>query len=138
VAPAGALADRAQPGLVAEAVTVLPTTAVPSPDPRVQWRIIGAIVQRSTDQGATWGTQPTGATARLTAGSAPQPDVCWIVGDGGTVLLTVDGLSWQRLTFPEPIALVSVTATSADAATVTTSDGRTFVTANRGRTWQAR
>jgi hypothetical protein len=31
-----------------------------------------------------------------------------------------------------------VIATSADAATVTTSDGRTFATTDRGQTWEAR
>ena len=118
----------------AETVAV-PIPDVTSPDARSRWRISGASVQRSTDNGATWTVQDTGTTVRLTAGSSPNPDICWIVGAQGTVLVSVDGRSWQRLKSPDPGLLVSVRATSADAATLTTSDGRTFATTDRGRTW---
>ena len=119
----------------AETVAV-PIPDVTSPDARSRWRISGASVQRSTDNGATWTVQDTGTTVRLTAGSSPNPDICWIVGAQGTVLVSVDGRSWQRLKSPDPGLLVSVRATSADAATVTTSDGRTFATTDRGQTWE--
>src|SRR4030095_11807440 len=99
---------------------------VTSPDPRSRWRISGTTVQRSTDNGETWTAQDTGTAVRLTAGSSPNPDICGVVGDQGTVLVSVDGRSWQRLKPPDPATLVSVRATSADAATVTTRDGRTF------------
>ena len=118
----------------AETVAV-PIPDVTSPDARSRWRISGASVQRSTDNGDTWTAQDTGTTVRLTAGSSPNPDICWIVGAQGTVLVSVDGRSWQRLKSPDPALLVSVRATSADAATVTTSDGRTFATTDRGQTW---
>lgn len=108
---------------------------VTSPDARSRWRINGVSVQRSTDNGDTWTAQDTGTTVRLTAGSSPNPNICWIVGAQGTVLVSVDGRSWQRLKSPDPALLVSVRATSADAATVTTSDGRTFATTDRGQTW---
>ena len=119
----------------AETVAV-PIPDVTSPDARSRWRISGASVQRSTDNGDTWTAQDTGTTVRLTAGSSPNPDICWIVGAQGTVLVSVDGRSWQRLKSPDPALLVSVRATSADAATVTTSDGRTFATKDRGQTWE--
>ncbi len=132
-----AFTDRAAVGAIAETVAVaIPDIA--SPDARSRWRISGASVQRSTDNGETWTAQKTGTTVRLTAGSAPHPDICWIVGDQGTVLVSVDGRSWQRVKSPDAMRLVSVTATSADAATVTTSDGRTFATTDRGRTWEVR
>jgi len=118
----------------AETVAV-PIPDVTSPDARSRWRISGASVQRSTDNGDTWTAQDTGTTVRLTAGSSPNPNICWIVGAQGTVLVSVDGRSWQRLKPPDPALLVSVRATSADAATVTTSDGRTFATTDRGQTW---
>ena len=104
----------------------------------MRWRIIGATVERSSDSGITWLAQSTGTTTRLTAGSAPQPEVCWIVGDDGTVLVSVDGLSWQRLVFPLRTGLMAVTASGPDAAAVTTSDGRQFATTDRGRTWLPR
>jgi hypothetical protein len=131
------LADRAGvAGGVVERVGV--STDILSSDPRARWRIAGTGVQRSTDGGTTWTDQATGTAVRLTAGSAPQPDICWVVGDAGTVLVSVDGLAWRRLTPPVQAPFVAVSATSADAATVTTSDGRVFVTANRGQTWQPR
>ena len=132
-----ALADRVGvAGAVAERQFV--ATDILSSDPRARWRIVGNTVQRLTDGGVTWVDQTTGTAVRLTAGSAPQPDICWIVGDAGTVLLSIDGLSWQRLTPPVQAALVAVSATSADAATVTAGDGRAYVTTDRGRTWQPR
>ena len=129
-----ALGARAAFSDAAETAAV-PIPDVTSPDARSRWRISGASVQRSTDNGATWTAQDTGTTVRLTAGSSPNPDICWIVGAQGTVLVSVDGRSWQRLKSPDPALLVSVRATSADAATVTTSDGRTFATTDRGQTW---
>jgi photosystem II stability/assembly factor-like uncharacterized protein len=61
--------------------------------------------------------------------------VCWLVGRAGTVLLSTDGRSWQRLAFPEAVNLVSVTATDTKTATVTASDGRRFSTTDGGVTW---
>ncbi len=109
---------------------------IASPDARTQWRIAGASVERSTDAGRTWRAQPTGTTVELLAGACPATSVCWIVGRRGTVLLSTDGDTWRRLAFPETaIDLVGVTASDASAATVTTVDGRSYRTADGGRTW---
>jgi hypothetical protein len=124
---------RAAPSSAAESVVA--TVNIASPDSRSRWRITGSTVQRSTDNGGTWTDQDPGVRVRLLAGSAPHPDICWIVGAQGTVLVSVDGKSWQHVKSPDSGSLVSVLATSADAATVTTSDGRTFVTTDRGQTW---
>ena len=118
--------------------SVITTTEVLSPDPRIRWRLSGQTVQRSTDGGATWVAQSTGTTARLNAGVSPSPFLCWVVGDDGLVLMTADGLTWQRTTSPAADSLVAVTASDADHATVTTRDKRAFVTADRGRTWTRR
>ncbi len=93
------------------------------------------MIQRSADQGATWDRLSSGATEDLTAGAAPSPTVCWIVGRAGTVLRSTDGREWQRVTFPEHTDLVAVQAADSVAATVTTADGRTFRTSDGGRTW---
>jgi photosystem II stability/assembly factor-like uncharacterized protein len=74
---------------------------------------------------------------RLVAGASPAPAVCWLVGTMGTVLLSTDGTSWQRVPLSDPTAsLVGVRATDAKSATVTASDGRTFTTTDGGATWQ--
>jgi photosystem II stability/assembly factor-like uncharacterized protein len=101
----------------------------------VQWRVNGALVERTTDGGSTWaagGSVPVGA---ITSGSAPSATVCWLVGREGTVLRTTDGINWQRVNFPEQVDLVAVGAVSAQTATVTAADGRVFATANGGQSW---
>jgi hypothetical protein len=110
---------------------------VSSSDPRVRWRVgPGSVVQRSADNGATWVTQQTGASAALTAGSAPAADVLWIVGRQGLVMRTTDGgRQWQGVPFPERADLAAVTATSTRNATVVATDGRRFATDDGGVTW---
>ena len=111
---------------------------VTSPDPMVRWRIAGSTVQRSTDGGAAWQAQSTGTAAELTAGAAPLPLVCWVVGRGGVVLLSTDGSSWRRVAFPETTDLSAVRARDARTASVSTADGRTFSTTDAGVTWVPR
>ena len=110
---------------------------IQSPDSNVRWRIMGGtVVQHSADAGATWTTQDVKVEAPLVAGSAPAAVVCWLVGRQGTVLVTADGRTWQRVTSPPALDLLGVVATSADSATVTAADGRSFTTSDRGRTWR--
>jgi len=105
-----------------------------SPDAAVRWRVAGSAVQRSTDGGSTWVPQTT-AGVPLVAGSAPAPAVCWVVGRSGTVLVSTDGQTWSHRRLPHTADLVAVTAADAFRATVTTSDARTYRTADGGRTW---
>jgi hypothetical protein len=112
---------------------------VVSSNPATRFRLLpGGGVQRSADGGSTWRTEATGATETLRAGASPSPSVCWLVGGGGTVLLSIDGRTWRRVAFPESVDLLSVVAADQDNATVTTSDGRAFVTADGGQTWTLR
>jgi hypothetical protein len=106
-----------------------------SPDPMSRWRIRGRIVERSTDGGATWQEQATGATSTLTAGAAPSPSICWIVGQDGVVLLSTDGRTWRKVQFPATTALVSVRAVDERTATVTDANGRTYATTDGGVRW---
>jgi len=113
-----------------------PETVIVSSNPASRWRILqGGQVQRSADGGATWQTQTTGVTDTLSGGSSPSPSVCWLVGPRGIVLRTTDGRSWTRIPFPEAVPLTSIRATDDRTATVTTEDGRQFVTEDGGRTW---
>jgi Photosynthesis system II assembly factor YCF48 len=150
LADASARADRARPaGENAAAAPAAPAqpmaktfsfgapdTVVVSSNPASRWRILqGGQVQRSADGGATWQTQTTGVSDTLSGGSSPSPSVCWLVGPRGIVLRTTDGRSWTRIPFPEAVPLTSIRATDNQTATVTTEDGRQFVTENGGRTW---
>jgi hypothetical protein len=109
-----------------------------SPDPAVRWRIVGSVLSRSVNGGARWEIVPTGVTTNLSAGSASSPWVCWVVGRQGVVLLSTDGVRWRRVVFPEPADLSAVRATDARTATVSTVDGRTFVTTDGGTSWVLR
>src|SRR5204863_3464041 len=107
-----------------------------SPDPTSRWRITGGrVIEHSTDGGTTWQAQPTGATSTLTAGSAPSPLVCWVVGQDGVVLLSTDGRTWRRAGVPTRTALLAVRATDERTATVTDANGRTYVTIDGGVRW---
>jgi hypothetical protein len=109
---------------------------VRSPNPSIRWRVGAAgSIERSGNGGATWSASSSGVTEDLTAGAAPAPIVCWIVGRRGTVLLSIDGLQWRRVAFPDNADLAAVQASDASSATVTTSDNRRFRTADSGQTW---
>jgi photosystem II stability/assembly factor-like uncharacterized protein len=111
---------------------------VVSPNPSTRWRIGAAgSIERSGDSGATWTASPSGVTEDLTAGAAPSPIVCWVVGRRGTVLLSIDGLQWRRVAFPGNADVAAVQASDASSATVTTSDNRRFRTVDGGQTWTA-
>ena len=79
---------------------------------------------------------PADVANQISAGSAPSGDVCWLVGRAGTVLLSTDRQSWQRVNIPEAVDLSRITATDARTATVIAADGRTFSTADGGVTWR--
>jgi hypothetical protein len=136
VAPVAASADSLNRSNAAAMTVMGGTIEIVSPNPAIRWRI-GArgFVQVSRDRGTSWEPLASGVTTDLTAGAAPSPFVCWLVGRAGTVLLTTDARTWQRVTFPEPVDLASVRATDARQATVTAGDGRTFTTTDGGRTW---
>ena len=83
-----------------------------------------------------WSAVPTDIAAQLTAGAAPSTSVCWLVGRGGVVIVSIDeGRNWRRMAFPEITDLSGVQATDARTASVSTADGRTFSTSDGGVTW---
>ena len=111
--------------------------AVQTADGSTRWRTVTpGSVQRSIDAGTTWETQSTGVAAIVSSGAAPSKSVCWLVGKGGVVLVSPDGRSWRQVPFPETVDLVSVAATDATSAAVTTVNGRTFTTVDGGQTWK--
>ena len=108
-----------------------------SPDRNVRWRLRNpGSVDRSTDGGLTWQTQPTGVATPLVSGAAPTPTICWVAGRGGIVLRSTDGATWQRVGLSEAIDLTTIRASDANNATVTAADGRMFTTSDGGTTWR--
>ena len=105
----------------------------------MRWRLrIAGSVDRSTDGGSSWQTQPTGFATPLVNGAAPTPTICWVVGKGGIVLRSTDGATWQRVGLPDAIDLTAIRASDAINATVTAADGRVFTTGDGGTTWRSR
>ena len=142
IAPAEPARDSAAAGaaLGAVAQSQLRKQAGPieivSTSPQWRWRVLPATIEYSPDAGRTWIPVRTNAGNSITAGASPAPQVCWMVGLEGLVLLATDGTNFTRMPFPERVDLVSVTAIDARRATVTAADGRTFETTDNGRNWR--
>jgi len=110
---------------------------VGTPNPQILWRFGSAgLVERSVDGGATWAGQIPSAGAQLTAGSAPAEKICWLAGRGGMILLTTNGADWKTITAPAKMDFSAIVAKDAFGATVTTTDGHKFTTADGGETWR--
>jgi hypothetical protein len=117
-----------------------------SPSGSIFWRVgRGGSIQRSSDAGRTWILQTSPSQQDWLAGAAFSDAICWIVGRNGSIARTIDGEHWERLISP-PLATgtsgrfpdwISVTASGAQAATITGSDQRRYVTLDGGQTWRA-
>lgn len=125
-------------GAPAAANTISTIIAIPTLDKKVIYRIVGAgFVEQTTDGGATWQGQLVSQNADFTAGSAPTPKICWLVGRAGAIFRTSDGSNWKKIPPPTSVDLVGVSATDASSATVTAVGGQTYSTETAGKTWVA-
>lgn len=105
-------------------------------DAAVRWRFAGpGFVERSTDGGTSWERFDTGVRTQLRAGVCPSASTCWVVGDAGVVLRTLDAQTWQPATSPTIEDLVAVESTSAEAAIVLAASGQRYSTSDGGITW---
>jgi hypothetical protein len=110
---------------------------ISTPDSDMFYRIAGGgFVEISEDGGATWQRQLLNPSAEFTAGSAPEPRICWLVGRSGIVFLTEDGKNWQKLPSPTSEDLVVVLAKSASNATVTANSNQRWSTDDAGKNWR--
>lgn len=126
VAPRAAVA-----GALAEQAVAITELAAPGQPAR--WRLAGGRLEER--RGTAWQEVPD-IGGPWTAGAAPAASVCWLVGPGGVVARTADGMTWNRLSLPRIDDLVGVRATGATAATVTTRTGDTLSTTDAGATWR--
>ncbi len=137
-AGSGGRAGRGRAGAARAAEAAAEAAALPNTIP-ARWRILATgVVERSTNGGATWHAVTVDTRVLVSGGVSPSDLVCWLIGPGGTVVLSTDGLTLRRVPFPETTDLVSVAAENDRQATVTTADGRTFVTFDGGATWTRR
>jgi hypothetical protein len=112
------------------------STIIPTPDPKVMWRIVGKnFVERTENRGASWQGQEPAGDVQLTAGSAPSAKVCWLVGRSGEILVTKDAKHWRTVPPPVPADFAAVQAKSASSAMVITAEGMKFATTNDGKKW---
>ncbi|HKN02282.1 MAG TPA: hypothetical protein VJX23_17355 [Candidatus Binataceae bacterium] len=79
--------------------------------------------------------EASGISTDLTDGAALSSQVCWLIGRSGTVLRTIDGEHWARLSAPTRHDLISVQAQSADSAIVVARGGLRYLTTDAGKTW---
>jgi Photosynthesis system II assembly factor YCF48 len=111
---------------------------IQTPDPKILWMITGADeIEKSQDGGATWKLEYLETHARIIAGSAPSVKICWLVGEGATILRTTNGTHWKAIKPPDETDFVRVEAADALTATVTTLDGRRFSTSDGGKSWNS-
>ena len=112
--------------------------AVRTPDPQVRYRLInGGFISRTTDGGATWNGQLVSPNSALAAGSAPSPNVCWVVGSKGVIYRTTDGVTWKKIHSPAQTDFTAVSAKDASSVTLTSAAGKKFSTSNSGKSWQS-
>lgn len=138
-APAAPAASPAAPSVAAlqrGARLAFAPVVIVSSDPQRRWRASSPGIEQSEDGGATWTLARPSDGEAIVAGASPSPAVCWLVGQAGVVLITIDGTNFTRADVPERDDLVFVTATDAQNATVTTAGGRTFRTDDGGRSWR--
>jgi hypothetical protein len=117
-------------------LTATPLASISPPDQPFSW-IVGknGTIQRRDANGAMH-AEHSGVTTDLVAGAAPSARVCWIVGRSGTIIRTTDGgQHWTLIAPPAMENLATVSAVSADAATITTAGGRKFATSDGGMSW---
>jgi hypothetical protein len=112
-------------------------TIIPTPDPKIMWRIAGGgSIERSEDGGTSWATQTVDQTQSILSGSAPDSRTCWLAGRGGLIRLTKDAKKWRKIKPPVSDDFTAISAKSSRDATVTTSGGQAFTTSNGGKSWQ--
>jgi hypothetical protein len=126
-------------GASMEAALISNPRLIPVPGSKLIWRVgRSGLIEFSSDSGASWSRQMSGALTDLITGSAPSDQVCWIVGRAGTVLLTTDaGAHWKLLSAPMPDDLGGVQASDALHARVWNSlNTKSFETSDGGVTWK--
>ena len=116
-----------------------------APSGTILWRAgKGGSIERSSDSGKTWVFQTSPSQEDWLAGAVISDTIAWMAGRHGALARTVDGTRWERVSPPAQAAVnatlpdwTAITARDGQNATITAGDGRKFITADGGMTWQA-
>jgi Photosynthesis system II assembly factor YCF48/Putative zinc-finger len=100
------------------------------------WRVGPRGLIQKLESDGKWKKQKSGVKVDLYSSAFAGADVGWAVGQAGTILRTTNGgANWTQVAGPTTEDLVQVSATSAQAASVSTRSGSTFKTIDGGHTW---
>jgi photosystem II stability/assembly factor-like uncharacterized protein len=123
---------------IAPGIPVAPRAVLISPaDHSVFWSLQNSGLIYRTNDRKVWTPQYTGVQADLLAGMAPSATVCWAVGRKGAILLTTDGVHWEKVPSPTTSDVIGISAASKDVATIFTAGGVSYSTFDGGSNWQA-
>jgi hypothetical protein len=118
---------------------------IEAPSGKVLWRAgMGGKIERSSDAGRTWIPQPGASQSDWLTGAATSDTVCWLVGRNGSIARTTDGEHWMQIASPGAASgpanqfpdWMSVTASNAQIATITSSANQRYRTEDGGQTWR--
>ena len=96
----------------------------------------GARAEFSADGGGAWRPVVAGPAdlGAIVAGATPGGRTGWFVGRRGTVMLTIDGTTFRRVSSPSSADLESVQPVDERRATVS-GHGERYATTDGGATW---
>jgi len=122
---------------MSETALLKPPVIIDPPTGSVRWRVgAGGAIAHSRNAGRTWEAQTSNVQADLLAGSAPSEIVCWVVGREGTILRTIDGEHWEKISSPARADWIGVQAKDALHASVFAAGHKRYDTEDGGRTWR--
>jgi hypothetical protein len=108
---------------------------VRSPDARVQWRVLDARIERSTDAGRTWLVERAPVAEAITMAAAASTEVCWMAAAAGIVLRRTEGGTWVDVSPVPRLSIVRLDVATSLEASLVSSDGKVVKTEDGGRTW---
>jgi putative zinc finger protein len=109
-----------------------------APGGRVQYRVLGSAIERTSDGALTWTRDYAAAPEDLTMGRAVSEDACWLASASGHVLRRADAGSWIDVSPSPSVRIMRFDAATSRDATLVGFDGSVLHTDDGGRSWVPR
>lgn len=100
------------------------------------WLAANGALALTRDGGGTWTPIASGVATDLLCGAATSDRVVWIGGRSGTLLRSLDGISFAPVPGPTAEDVTAITASDSRRATITTASGARFATEDGGASWR--